>query len=165
MQWSSWYYMKLVLLLIINSLCYHLISKTEIRSFMFVSLTMSASVSLTIVFSCVCEERLSCIYREDLSPGYLAMECLLVLTSRRSGDWFKEELREVGAIISIANSIIGMYSERTTPNAMWKLFNLYHSTCTLCMLAVPSYCATLLYIKSLWWSKWRSAMYVSRRNT
>ena len=32
--------------------------------------------------------------RSDLSPGYLAMECLLVLTSRRSGDWFKEELRE-----------------------------------------------------------------------
>jgi len=42
-----------------------------------------------------------------LSPGYLAMECLLVLTSRRSGDWFKEELREVGALHHIASSIVG----------------------------------------------------------
>ncbi|XP_067950851.1 wings apart-like protein homolog [Watersipora subatra] len=44
--------------------------------------------------------------KADLSPGYLAMECLLVLTSRRSGDWFKEELREAGAIVCIADSII-----------------------------------------------------------
>jgi len=46
-------------------------------------------------------------YRGDLSPGYLAMECLLILTSRRSGEWFKEELREVGGVRSIMDSIIG----------------------------------------------------------
>ena len=42
-----------------------------------------------------------------MSPGYLSMECLLILTSRRSGDWFKEELREVGALACISDSIIG----------------------------------------------------------
>ena len=38
------------------------------------------------------------------------MECLLVLTSRKSGDWFKEELREAGAIVCISDSIIGELS-------------------------------------------------------
>ena len=35
--------------------------------------------------------------------GYLAMESLLSLTSRRAGEWFKEELRTQGALDHIVD--------------------------------------------------------------
>ncbi|XP_072165383.1 wings apart-like protein homolog [Diadema setosum] len=42
----------------------------------------------------------------DLSNGYLAMESLLSLTSRRAGEWFKEELRLAGGLEHIAQTVI-----------------------------------------------------------
>lgn len=37
--------------------------------------------------------------------GQLAMETLLSLTSRRAGEWFKEELRELGGLEHIVKTI------------------------------------------------------------
>lgn len=34
----------------------------------------------------------------------LAMETLLSLTSRRAGEWFKEELRELGGLDHLVNT-------------------------------------------------------------
>ncbi|WP_348240508.1 hypothetical protein, partial [Salmonella enterica] len=33
---------------------------------------------------------------DNINAGHLAMETLLSLTSKRAGEWFKEELRELG---------------------------------------------------------------------
>jgi hypothetical protein len=35
---------------------------------------------------------------EDISADHLSMETLLSLTSKRAGEWFKEELRELGGL-------------------------------------------------------------------
>ncbi|XP_053392626.1 wings apart-like protein homolog isoform X2 [Mercenaria mercenaria] len=42
---------------------------------------------------------------ECLSTGNLAMESLLSLTSRRAGEWFKEELRSLGALDHIVDTV------------------------------------------------------------
>ncbi|MEQ2202756.1 hypothetical protein XENOCAPTIV_014775, partial [Xenoophorus captivus] len=41
--------------------------------------------------------------------GHLAMETLLSLTSKRAGDWFKEELRLLGGLDHIVDK--GVYLE------------------------------------------------------
>ncbi|KAM7348006.1 cohesin release factor wings apart-like isoform 1-T2 [Cochliomyia hominivorax] len=42
---------------------------------------------------------------ESITVGTLAMETLLSLTSKRAGDWFKEELRELGGLEHIIKTI------------------------------------------------------------
>ncbi|XP_022919372.2 protein wings apart-like [Onthophagus taurus] len=42
---------------------------------------------------------------ENITVGQLAMETLLSLTSKRAGEWFKEELRELGGIEHIVKTI------------------------------------------------------------
>lgn len=42
---------------------------------------------------------------ECLTTGNLAMESLLSLTSRRAGEWFKEELRSLGALDHIVDTV------------------------------------------------------------
>ncbi|XP_041362493.1 LOW QUALITY PROTEIN: wings apart-like protein homolog [Gigantopelta aegis] len=42
---------------------------------------------------------------DTISTGYLAMESLLSLTSRRAGEWFKEELRTQGALDHIVDMV------------------------------------------------------------
>ncbi|XP_033732446.1 wings apart-like protein homolog isoform X2 [Pecten maximus] len=42
---------------------------------------------------------------ESVSTGNLAMESLLSLTSRRAGEWFKEELRTLGALDHIVDTV------------------------------------------------------------
>uniref|UniRef100_UPI003AAF499C wings apart-like protein homolog n=1 Tax=Centroberyx gerrardi TaxID=166262 RepID=UPI003AAF499C len=40
-----------------------------------------------------------------LQTGHLAMETLLSLTSKRAGDWFKEELRLLGGLDHIVDKV------------------------------------------------------------
>lgn len=40
-----------------------------------------------------------------LKVGQLAMEALLSLTSRRAGEWFKEELRQLGGLEHIVQTV------------------------------------------------------------
>lgn len=56
----------------------------------------------------------SCIFIKDIivyfttynfQVGQLAMETLLSLTSKRAGEWFKEELRELGGLEHIMKTI------------------------------------------------------------
>lgn len=42
---------------------------------------------------------------DNISIGSLAMETLLTLTSKRAGDWFKDELRQLGGLEHIINTI------------------------------------------------------------
>lgn len=42
---------------------------------------------------------------DNITVGTLAMETLLSLTSKRAGEWFKEELRELGGLEHIINTI------------------------------------------------------------
>ncbi|ELT99924.1 hypothetical protein CAPTEDRAFT_225551 [Capitella teleta] len=42
---------------------------------------------------------------EEISTGFLAMETLLSLTSKKAGDWFKEELRTLGGLDHIVNTV------------------------------------------------------------
>ncbi|KAJ1521007.1 hypothetical protein ONE63_002720 [Megalurothrips usitatus] len=42
---------------------------------------------------------------DNITVGQLAMETLLSLTSRRAGEWFKEELRELGGLEHIVRTI------------------------------------------------------------
>ncbi|KAK0075528.1 hypothetical protein PV325_006781 [Microctonus aethiopoides] len=42
---------------------------------------------------------------DNITVGQLAMETLLSLTSKRAGEWFKEELRELGGLEHIVNTI------------------------------------------------------------
>ncbi|XP_038061068.1 wings apart-like protein homolog isoform X2 [Patiria miniata] len=51
---------------------------------------------------------------DGLSSEYLAMESLLSLTSRRAGEWFKEELRQVGGLDHIADTVIGVGEKLAT---------------------------------------------------
>lgn len=41
--------------------------------------------------------------------GQLAMETLLSLTSKRAGEWFKEELRELGGLEHIVKTVRECY--------------------------------------------------------
>ena len=40
-----------------------------------------------------------------LSADHLAMETLLSMTSKRAGEWFKEELRELGGLGHLARLV------------------------------------------------------------
>ncbi|XP_018605149.2 wings apart-like protein homolog [Scleropages formosus] len=42
---------------------------------------------------------------ENITTGHLAMETLLSLTSKRAGDWFKEELRMLGGLDHIVDKV------------------------------------------------------------
>lgn len=42
---------------------------------------------------------------DNVSTGTLAMETLLTLTSKRAGEWFKDELRQLGGLEHIINTI------------------------------------------------------------
>ncbi|KAM6956221.1 wings apart-like protein homolog [Aplochiton taeniatus] len=42
---------------------------------------------------------------ENITSGHLAMEALLSLTSKRAGDWFKEELRLLGGLDHIVDKV------------------------------------------------------------
>uniref|UniRef100_A0A3P9NX02 Wings apart-like protein homolog n=1 Tax=Poecilia reticulata TaxID=8081 RepID=A0A3P9NX02_POERE len=42
---------------------------------------------------------------ENITTGHLAMEALLSLTSKRAGDWFKEELRLLGGLDHIVDKV------------------------------------------------------------
>lgn len=42
---------------------------------------------------------------DNITVGTLAMETLLSVTSKRAGEWFKEELRELGVLEHIINTI------------------------------------------------------------
>lgn len=42
---------------------------------------------------------------DNITTGQLAMETLLSLTSKRAGEWFKEELRELGGLEHIMKTI------------------------------------------------------------
>ncbi|XP_064092507.1 wings apart-like protein homolog isoform X2 [Macrobrachium nipponense] len=42
---------------------------------------------------------------DNINAGHLAMETLLSLTSKRAGEWFKEELRELGGIEHLIRTI------------------------------------------------------------
>ncbi|XP_059142717.1 wings apart-like protein homolog [Physella acuta] len=53
-----------------------------------------------------------------VSTGNLAMESLLSLTSRRAGEWFKEELRSVGGLDHIVDSVNAC--EKNLPNDLTK---------------------------------------------
>ena len=52
---------------------------------------------------------------EDISADHLSMETLLSLTSKRAGEWFKEELRELGGLDHLV---------RTFSILFYKLLNL-----------------------------------------
>ncbi|XP_014239301.1 protein wings apart-like isoform X2 [Cimex lectularius] len=43
---------------------------------------------------------------ENITVGQLAMETLLSLTSRRAGEWFKEELRDLGGLEHIIKTVV-----------------------------------------------------------
>lgn len=76
---------------------------------------MSVSQDLILYhteWKCVCAHLESCcqdsLYyfafeRCLLQTGHLAMETLLSLTSKRAGDWFKEELRLLGGLDHIVD--------------------------------------------------------------
>lgn len=51
--------------------------------------------------------------------GHLAMETLLSLTSKRAGEWFKEELRVLGGVDHIVRTIQDCASRLETPANMW----------------------------------------------
>lgn len=42
---------------------------------------------------------------QNITTGHLAMETLLSLTSKRAGDWFKEELRQLGGLDHIVDKV------------------------------------------------------------
>lgn len=51
--------------------------------------------------------------------GHLAMETLLSLTSKRAGEWFKEELRNLGGVDHIVRTINDCAGRLETPAASW----------------------------------------------
>uniref|UniRef100_A0A8C5PYJ7 Wings apart-like protein homolog n=1 Tax=Leptobrachium leishanense TaxID=445787 RepID=A0A8C5PYJ7_9ANUR len=63
---------------------------------------------------------------ENITTGHLAMETLLSLTSKRAGDWFKEELRLLGGLDHIVdkvkecvNNLDGDRSEEKLVASLW----------------------------------------------
>ncbi|XP_063228119.1 LOW QUALITY PROTEIN: protein wings apart-like [Bacillus rossius redtenbacheri] len=48
---------------------------------------------------------------DNITVGQLAMETLLSLTSRRAGEWFKEELRALGGLEHIVSTICDCYGQ------------------------------------------------------
>lgn len=51
--------------------------------------------------------------------GHLAMETLLSLTSKRAGEWFKEELRVLGGVDHIVRTIQDCESKLESPANTW----------------------------------------------
>ncbi|CAH2040478.1 unnamed protein product, partial [Iphiclides podalirius] len=56
---------------------------------------------------------------ENITVGHLAMETLLSLTSKRAGEWFKEELRVLGGVDHIVRTIQDCASRLEIPANMW----------------------------------------------
>ncbi|KAK4290117.1 hypothetical protein Pmani_036966 [Petrolisthes manimaculis] len=52
---------------------------------------------------------------DNINAGHLAMETLLSLTSKRAGEWFKEELRELGGVEHLIQTIKNC-TQAFTPN-------------------------------------------------
>ncbi|KAL4711427.1 hypothetical protein ACJJTC_016181 [Scirpophaga incertulas] len=56
---------------------------------------------------------------DNITVGHLAMETLLSLTSKRAGEWFKEELRVLGGVDHIVRTIQDCVSRLEAPAATW----------------------------------------------
>ncbi|XP_048477842.1 protein wings apart-like isoform X2 [Plutella xylostella] len=56
---------------------------------------------------------------ENITVGHLAMETLLSLTSKRAGEWFKEELRVLGGVDHILRTIQDCVCRLRAPAAAW----------------------------------------------
>lgn len=62
----------------------------------------------------------------SLQTGHLAMETLLSLTSKRAGDWFKEELRLLGGLDHIVDKGVNLRvtaRKRADAHGFWFLTN------------------------------------------
>ncbi|XP_013173967.1 PREDICTED: protein wings apart-like [Papilio xuthus] len=56
---------------------------------------------------------------ENITVGHLAMETLLSLTSKRAGEWFKEELRVLGGVDHIVRTIQDCAARLHAPATAW----------------------------------------------
>ncbi|XP_072929228.1 uncharacterized protein wapl [Epargyreus clarus] len=56
---------------------------------------------------------------DNITVGHLAMETLLSLTSKRAGEWFKEELRNLGGVDHIVRTIQDCASRLESPACTW----------------------------------------------
>ncbi|XP_075976519.1 uncharacterized protein LOC142976831 [Anticarsia gemmatalis] len=56
---------------------------------------------------------------ENITVGHLAMETLLSLTSKRAGEWFKEELRVLGGVDHIVRTIQDCAAKLDSPVESW----------------------------------------------
>ncbi|CAG9787264.1 unnamed protein product [Diatraea saccharalis] len=56
---------------------------------------------------------------DNITVGHLAMETLLSLTSKRAGEWFKEELRVLGGVDHIVRTIQDCANRLETPASSW----------------------------------------------
>ncbi|XP_045535474.1 protein wings apart-like [Papilio machaon] len=56
---------------------------------------------------------------ENITVGHLAMETLLSLTSKRAGEWFKEELRVLGGVDHIVRTIQDCAARLQAPATSW----------------------------------------------
>ncbi|CAH2085564.1 unnamed protein product [Euphydryas editha] len=56
---------------------------------------------------------------DNITVGHLAMETLLSLTSKRAGEWFKEELRKLGGVDHIVRTIQDCAARLDEPAARW----------------------------------------------
>ncbi|XP_063827505.1 protein wings apart-like [Ostrinia nubilalis] len=56
---------------------------------------------------------------DNITVGHLAMETLLSLTSKRAGEWFKEELRVLGGVDHIVRTIQDCAERLEAPAATW----------------------------------------------
>lgn len=56
---------------------------------------------------------------ENITVGHLAMETLLSLTSKRAGEWFKEELRVLGGVDHIVKTIQDCAGRLDSPVESW----------------------------------------------
>ncbi|GBP05600.1 Protein wings apart-like [Eumeta japonica] len=61
---------------------------------------------------------------DNITVGHLAMETLLSLTSKRAGEWFKEELRVLGGVDHIVRTIQDCASRLTTSTLCWSQADL-----------------------------------------
>merc|ERR1739847_235731 len=57
---------------------------------------------------------------ENISSDYLSMETLLSMTSKRAGEWFKEELRELGGLDHLVRTMSDCLAFLTADDiSMW----------------------------------------------
>lgn len=66
------------------------------------------------------------IDEQTLSSGFFAMESLLSLTSKRSGEWFKEELRFAGGLEHMANTVAKVTETVSSANTDPAKIDLVH---------------------------------------